>query len=239
MRRRCGEVRSASTMPTPAGSGADRGNGGRWPSALRPAAAAREPVPPSMAAALAWLPRSSSSRPSTPSYHTKAFLWDQLATAAQYEDGKTPSRCRSSACRRSTSKSSTTMVLNTTRLTSSTSTPTRPVAKDDLSYNLQINGAVRLGLSPTSAQRVRRVRAPTRGKMNGTPQTCPRRGPCSTTRTLFKDAGIAEPPKTWAEFEADAKKVTDPRQGQHRLRPAAGTGGGPGRVLHLAVQQRR
>ena len=30
-----------------------------------------------------------------------------------------------------------------------------------------------------------------------------------------------------------------PRQGQHRLRPAARTGGGPGRVLHLAVQQRR
>jgi multiple sugar transport system substrate-binding protein len=31
---------------------------------------------------------------------------------------------------------------------------------------------------------------------------------------LFKEAGIAGPPKTWSEFVADAKKLTKPDQGQ-------------------------
>src|SRR3954454_19018793 len=33
-------------------------------------------------------------------------------------------------------------------------------------------------------------------------------------KKLFKEAGIATPPKTWSEFVADAKKLTKPDQGQ-------------------------
>ena len=35
----------------------------------------------------------------------------------------------------------------------------------------------------------------------------PRRAPCTTTRTLLAKAGVNEPPETWDELEADAKKV--------------------------------
>jgi len=34
-------------------------------------------------------------------------------------------------------------------------------------------------------------------------------------KKLFKEAGIATPPKTWSEFVADAKKLTKPEKGQY------------------------
>ena len=58
-------------------------------------------------------------------------------------------------------------------------------------------------------------------------------------KAIFKKAGIAEPPKTWDEFDGRRQEDRRPRRRQHRLRPPARPGGGAGRVLHLAVQQRR
>ena len=74
------------------------------------------------------------------------------------------------------------------------------------------------------------------GKMYGFPDLSSARA-LFYNKTLFKEAGIANPPKTWDELEADAKKIA--ATGQHRLRPPARTGGVAGRVLHVAVQQRR
>jgi multiple sugar transport system substrate-binding protein len=45
------------------------------------------------------------------------------------------------------------------------------------------------------------------GKMYGMPDLSSARA-MFYNKALFKDAGIAEPPKTWAEFEADAKKIS-------------------------------
>jgi multiple sugar transport system substrate-binding protein len=76
------------------------------------------------------------------------------------------------------------------------------------------------------------------GKLYGMPDLSSARA-LFYNKTLFSRAGIAAPPKTWTEFEADAKKITALGNGSIGLRDAARAGGGAGRVLDLDVQQRR
>ena len=58
------------------------------------------------------------------------------------------------------------------------------------------------------------------GKMYGMPDLSSARA-LFYNKDLFAKAGIAAPPKTWDEFEADAKKITALGDGTHRLRDAA------------------
>lgn len=55
-------------------------------------------------------------------------------------------------------------------------------------------------------------------------------------KDIFAKAGIAKPPSTWAEVEADAKKI---KQAGYIGLAAPGPRGGPGRVPDLGDEQRR
>ena len=102
-------------------------------------------------------------------------------------------------------------------------------AKDDLLYSADevLSPAVKSDLLDAF------VKSGTyKGKMYGMPDLSSARA-LFYNKAMFAKAGIAAPPKTWDEFEADAKKITAPRRRQHRLRDAARPGGGAGRVLDL------
>ena len=75
------------------------------------------------------------------------------------------------------------------------------------------------------------------GKLYGMPDLSSARA-LFYNKDLFTKAGIAAPPKTWDEFEADAKKVQALGNGNIGYAMPLGPGGVPGRVLHLGLQQR-
>ena len=77
-------------------------------------------------------------------------------------------------------------------------------AKDDLLYDSDqvLSSSVKNDLLPNF------VKSGTyKGKMYGMPDLSSARA-LFYNKTLFKKAGIAAPPKTWADFEADAKKIS-------------------------------
>ena len=76
------------------------------------------------------------------------------------------------------------------------------------------------------------------GKLYGMPDLSSARA-FFYNKAIFKKAGIAAPPKTWDEFAADAKKITALGDGSIGYASSARPGGVAGRVLHVAVQQRR
>ena len=74
------------------------------------------------------------------------------------------------------------------------------------------------------------------GKQYGMPWTTSSRT-LFYNKKLFKQAGIKSSPGTWAAVKADAAKIK--AQGQDRLRPAAGTRRGAGRVAAVVPRRRR
>lgn len=54
---------------------------------------------------------------------------------------------------------------------------------------------------------------------------------------LFKKAGIASPPRTWAQFNLDAKKLTDPSKGVYALAYQAGSSSALGTWMWIMFRQ--
>jgi len=75
-------------------------------------------------------------------------------------------------------------------------------------------------------------RCRTAGMAGATPvigsRSTPRCTSCTTTRKLFKAAGVAEPPKTWDEFVTTAKKLTKDTNGDGPARSVGAGGSGAG-----------
>ena len=77
-----------------------------------------------------------------------------------------------------------------------------------------------------------------KGKLYGLPDLSSARA-FFYNKAIFKQAGIAAPPEDLGRARGGRQEDRRPRRRQHRLRPPARPGGVAGRVLHVAVQQRR
>ena len=134
--------------------------------------------------------------------HTKAF-WDQFAQAYKTKTGNTLEVQIVSWD--DIDQQSSTMVQNNNPPDILNLNAYASYAKDGLLYNSDevLSPAVKSDLLEAF------VKSGTyNGKMYGMPDLSSARA-MFYNKTLFKQAGIAEPPKTWAEFEADAKKISE------------------------------
>ncbi|WP_457253488.1 extracellular solute-binding protein [Pedococcus sp. P5_B7] len=134
--------------------------------------------------------------------HTKAF-WDQFAQAYKTKTGNTLQVQIVSWD--DIDQQSSTMVQNNNPPDILNLNAYASYAKDDLLYSSDdvLSDSVKSDLLDAF------VKSGTyEGKMYGMPDLSSARA-MFYNKALFKQAGIAEPPKTWAEFEADAKKVSD------------------------------
>jgi multiple sugar transport system substrate-binding protein len=134
--------------------------------------------------------------------HTKAF-WDQFAAAYKAKTGNTLEVQIVSWD--DIDQQSSTMVQNNNPPDILNLNAYASYAKDDLLYSSDdvLSDAVKSDLLDAF------VKSGTyNGKMYGMPDLSSARA-MFYNKTLFKEAGIAAPPKTWAEFEADAQKVKD------------------------------
>lgn len=133
--------------------------------------------------------------------HTKAF-WDQFATAYKTKTGNTLDVQIVSWD--DIDQQSSTMVQNNNPPDILNLNAYASYAKDDLLYSSDdvLSDSVKSDLLEAF------VKSGTYdGKMYGMPDLSSARA-MFYNKALFKEAGIAEPPKTWAEFEADAKKIS-------------------------------
>ena len=134
--------------------------------------------------------------------HTKAF-WDQFAAAYKAKTGNTLEVQIVSWD--DIDQQSSTMVQNNNPPDILNLNAYASYAKDDLLYSSDevLSDSVKSDLLDAF------VKSGTyNGKMYGMPDLSSARA-MFYNKTLFKEAGIAAPPKTWAEFEADAKKIKD------------------------------
>ena len=134
--------------------------------------------------------------------HTKAF-WDQFAAAYKAKTGNTLEVQIVSWD--DIDQQSSTMVQNNNPPDILNLNAYASYAKDDLLYSSDevLSDSVKSDLLEAF------VKSGTyNGKMYGMPDLSSARA-MFYNKTLFKEAGIAAPPKTWAEFEADAKKIKD------------------------------
>ena len=164
--------------------------------------------------------------------HTKAF-WDQFATAYKQKYGITLDVQIISW--NDIAQQSTTMVQNDNPPDILNINYYSSYAKDNLLYSAD-------DVLPASVQSDLLDSFKTSGTFNGKLYGFPDLSSARAlfyNKTLFSQAGISAPPKTWDEFEADAKKVQALGNGVVGYAEPLGPGGGAGRVLDLDVQQRR
>lgn len=133
--------------------------------------------------------------------HTKAF-WDQFATAYKTKTGNTLEVQIVSWD--DIDQQSSTMVQNNNPPDILNLNAYASYAKDDLLYSSDdvLSDSVKSDLLEAF------VKSGTyNGKMYGMPDLSSARA-MFYNKALFKQAGISEPPTTWAQFEADAKKIS-------------------------------
>src|SRR5580765_298827 len=133
--------------------------------------------------------------------HTKAF-WDKFATDYKAKTGNTLQVQIVSWD--DIDQQSSTMVQNNNPPDILNLNAYASYAKDNLLYSSDdvLSASVKSDLLPAFVKS-----GSYQGKMYGMPDLSSARA-MFYNKTLFTKAGIAAPPKTWAEFEADAKKIT-------------------------------